>query len=278
MPLQLINGIGRVGIRSASPAVSYDADAQAFITAAALTDTTQKNAINDLVLDLKAAGVWTKLKAIYPMIGGTAATHKFNLKDPRDLDAAYRLTFSGGGTHSSTGYLPNGSNAYADTKLIPSTSLSLNSTHISYYSRTNVSNNGYEMGCATLTTEAQYLLLICRYSSGIMYSTINTPQSRVSLTTGSNTISTGLFIGNRTASNVVSGFRDTTKTVSSSAASGTLPSHKVFIGGFSSYGTPVNFSTKECAFSSIGDGLTDAEALAFYNAVQAFQTTLNRQV
>ena len=39
-----------------------------------------------------------------------------------------------------------------------------------------------------------------------------------------------------------------------------------------------NFSSKECAFASIGDGLTDTEADDFYTAVQAFQTTLNRQV
>ncbi len=38
------------------------------------------------------------------------------------------------------------------------------------------------------------------------------------------------------------------------------------------------YSTFETSFASIGDGLTDAEATAFYNAVQAYQTTLGRQV
>jgi hypothetical protein len=37
-------------------------------------------------------------------------------------------------------------------------------------------------------------------------------------------------------------------------------------------------SNRECAFSSIGDGLTDTQASNFYTAVQAFQTTLSRQV
>jgi len=257
---------------------NYSNETNAFIFNGSITGTTQISAVNTLVSDLKTTGLWTKMKAVYPMVGGTALSHKFNLANPVDTNEAFRLTFYGGGTHSSTGYQPNGTDAYADTNLTPSTSLSLNSTHISYYSRTNVSNNGYEMGCATLTTEAQYLLLICRYSSGIMYSTINTPQSRVSLTTGSNTISTGLFIGNRTASNVVSGFRDTTKTVSSSAASGTLPSHKVLIGGTSNYGTPGNFSTKECAFASIGDGLTDMESNLFYQIVEKFQNALGRNI
>ena len=40
----------------------------------------------------------------------------------------------------------------------------------------------------------------------------------------------------------------------------------------------IGYSNKQCAFASIGDGLTDAEALALYNAVQTFNTTLARQV
>ena len=43
---------------------SYDTDAQAFINAAIITDITQANAINSLVISLKSAGIWTKMKAI----------------------------------------------------------------------------------------------------------------------------------------------------------------------------------------------------------------------
>jgi hypothetical protein len=39
-----------------------------------------------------------------------------------------------------------------------------------------------------------------------------------------------------------------------------------------------NYFNNEIAFSSIGDGLTDTEAANFYTAVQAYQTTLSRQV
>jgi len=38
------------------------------------------------------------------------------------------------------------------------------------------------------------------------------------------------------------------------------------------------FSDREYNFASIGDGLTDTEASDFYDAVQAFQTTLSRNV
>jgi hypothetical protein len=122
---------------TAGPRIStitpIDADAQAFLTAAAITDPTITSAIDTLVVQLKADGIWTKMKALYPFVGGTASTHKYNLKNPLDTDAAFRLTFSGGWTHSANGVQPNGTNGYADTFLIPSTQLSLNSTHIAGY-------------------------------------------------------------------------------------------------------------------------------------------------
>ena len=38
------------------------------------------------------------------------------------------------------------------------------------------------------------------------------------------------------------------------------------------------FSSREQAFASIGFSLTNSEATTFYNLVQAFQTSLSRQV
>jgi hypothetical protein len=136
-----MNIYGQVGWRAAAsvnPAPGQDADALAFITAAAITDTTQKNAINTLVTDLKGYGIWTKMKALYPFVGGTAAQHRFNLKDPRAVAGAFYLIFNGGWTHSATGVLPNGTTGYADTQLSPRLVLSSSTfNHLSYYSRTN---------------------------------------------------------------------------------------------------------------------------------------------
>jgi len=116
---------------------SIDPDCAAFLTATGITDPTISGAVCTLVTSMKANGTWAKCSAIYPMVGGTATTHKFNLKNPADTNAAFRLSFVGGWTHSANGALPNGTNAYADTFLIPSVSLSLNSIHGSVYSRTN---------------------------------------------------------------------------------------------------------------------------------------------
>lgn len=97
--------------------IVLDPDALAFLTAAEISDPIITSAINTLVIDIKNVGIWTKMKAIYPFVGGTATTHKWNLKDPRDLNIAFRLTFNGGWVHSSNGVLSNGTNSFADTFL-----------------------------------------------------------------------------------------------------------------------------------------------------------------
>lgn len=257
------------GIISSSGALSFDADAQAFITAASITDNTQKTAVNTLVTDLKTANIWTKMKAIYPFVGGTATSHKFNLKDPRDLDAAYRLVFNGGWTHSSTGALPNGTTAYADTKLIPSSVLSQNSTHISSYIRNTTT--GILMG-----TDNSYRLWIApNFNGSQRYVEINTTTPTPSVAPVS---SVGFWIGNRTASNSTKLFLNNTTNYTHTTASTGLDIRSIFLASRSDAGTAINLSSAEISLSSIGDGLSDTEASNFYTAVQNFNTTLNRQV
>jgi hypothetical protein len=252
--------------------VAYDPDAQAFFTASGLTGATNLTAINNLVVALKSYGIWTKMKAIYPMIGGTAALHKWNLKDPRDLDAAFRLNFVGGWTHSSTGAKPGGINGYADTFLTSSVTLTQNSTHISYYSRTQSNGTEVEVGTSTGPNATDNGSLLEIRTSGVTYYRINSQGNYITYTDAD---SRAFYVANRTASNVVNGWRNNTKVVTGTTASSGLSTRTFWLGGFNSGGAQF-YSTKECAFSSIGDGLTDTEAANFYTAVQAYNTTLGR--
>lgn len=248
-----------------------DADAVAFLAAAGITDATITSAICTLVNSMKANGTWAKMNAIYPMVGGTATTHKFNLKNPLDTNAAFRLSFVGGWTHSSNGALPNGTNTYADTFFNPSTSGLLNSNHISYYSRSNVNLTQTEIGVFTSASNSQ---LSIRYS-GVTYFAINNASA---FATYSDTDSRGYYIANRNASNVVNGWRNLTKVTTGTIASSSLPILKIYLSAMNNNGTAQYYSTKQCAFATIGSGLTDIEAAALYTSVQAFQTTLSRQV
>ena len=107
-----------------------DADADAFIAAAGITDATQQTALQTLVTTLKSDNVWDKCNAIYPFVGGTATAHKFNLKDPQDTDAAYRLDFNGTWTHDANGAKANGTTSdFADTYWDVTSDASVNEHH-----------------------------------------------------------------------------------------------------------------------------------------------------
>ena len=277
----IVNGLGqvKVGVRiSSGGGGGIDTDAQAFITAANITDTTQQNAINTLVTQLKTYGIWTKMKALYPFVGGTASSHKFNLKDPRDLDAAYRLVFAGGWTHSSTGAKPNGTTGYADTKLNPTLSCTLNNTHLSFYSRTNIASNLNQWDISATDGDFLPTLSLTSGYQGVAYSDqYNYVSGGGGRTSFANTNTTGFYIGSRTSNTSLKFFRnDVVRSTSTTLHSGTMPNRSIYIGR-NTAGT-IAYSSKETAFASIGDGLTDTESANFYTAVQTFQTTLGRQV
>jgi len=253
-----------------------DADAQAFLTAAGITDPIISSSINTLVVQLKADNIWTKMKALYPMVGGTASTHKWNLKDPRDLDAAYRLVFYGGVTHDANGITGNGTNGFADTRLSPSTQLSLNNSHLSFYIRTNNNGSGWgEMGCSYLN---QTCLIIPKYlnSATSAYRALNSNQTAPG---ASPTDVRGLYIASRIISTSMKLYRNSSVLFNDTLNSGALFTiGNLFILSINLNGGAGYYSGRQCAFASIGDGLTDTEAANFYTAVQAFQTSLSRQV
>lgn len=113
-------GGGPLSTSTTPPVVITDADALAFIAATGITDTTQKSAINSLVVSLKGYSIWNKLDVIYPFVGGTAFTHKFNLKNPADSNLTNRLEFFNAWTHNSNGITGNGTNTVANTFFNPS--------------------------------------------------------------------------------------------------------------------------------------------------------------
>ena len=128
------------------------------------------------------------MKAIYPMVGGTATTHMYNLKDAQDTDAAFRLTFEGGWTHSATGALPNGTNGKANSHLVPNSDISsINAMSYGYYSRDTSGANalGYDMGSFEA---AGHSIILIRFGNRFLYSINQTNYENPG-----NTTTSGLF-------------------------------------------------------------------------------------
>lgn len=115
-----------------------DADAKAFLDAAQIYDEQTKKIVNDLVVNLKNANLWTKLVALWPFVGGTAYSHKWNLIDPQDLDSSFRLTFAGTLTHSVNGVEGDGSTGYYDTHIVPNTDIARLDNTGFVYTRKNI--------------------------------------------------------------------------------------------------------------------------------------------
>jgi hypothetical protein len=259
-----------MGFDKAGFGTPIDPDAAAFfarVTAAGGTlSATEQTAVNTLVVQMKADGTWTLMKAIYPMVGASAAACAQNLKS-----SSFTGTFSSGWTFASTGVTPNGTSAYFDTTLLPSTSLLLNSVSLSFYSRTNTQGD-IQMG----SNDNTGYLLQQMYSSTSMYSQLN--GQGASFIDAPVTQWQGLFTTSRTSSTAVAAYKNGVNIKNDTKSSSNQPTFSSYIGARNNNGNSLNFDIKECAFASFADGLTDPQAASLYTCVQTFQTTLSRQV
>jgi hypothetical protein len=194
-----------------------------------------------------------------------AAQFKYNLVNPVDSDAAFRLVFNGGWTHSSNGATPNGTNGYADTKLNVT---GLSSLHYSYYSRTT-NTTGREIGVETPSNAWDLILSL----GGTIYNRFGT--SSISL---ANADSKGFYIGTESNSLSHKLFKNGSQIGTTQTYGGSYPSKEVYLGAINSTLGATYFSAKQTAFSTIGDGLTDTEASNLYSRVNTFQVALSRNV
>lgn len=246
---------------------SVDPDAFRFIEVANITDQTQIDAVNNLVTGLKANNLWDKMQAVYPFVGGTAFSHKFNLKNPADANSAYRILWSGAIIHSDKGVAFNGT-SYGNTNFTPFTALDdpLQSNHLSVYISGSVS--GFTAAGNTSYVEngmgisLGYQNRLNAYSNFLILSF-----------TGVN----GLIVATRTDSTNSAAYMRgaVTRTTTSTNSPGSSFTGPIFIGKESGAlggpGTGLFFG-----FSSIGTGLTTPDVENLYTLVQAFNTSLNR--
>jgi hypothetical protein len=261
----------------ASQLAGFDADAQAFFdrvtTAGGSLSATEKTAVNTLVLDLKGYSIWSKMKAIYPMVGASAAACAQNLKS-----SSFTGTFTSGWTFASTGVTPNGTSAYMDTGFIPNTNLSFNSASFSVYSRNNITpTTGQSFGCAIGASSLPILggtLIATKAINTYIYSYTADIMSSAS---GQNFAA--MFLSTRTSALSAKTFRNSTNISSVTTNNQTTqPTNTFLYGALRTQSSIIDYNTFEIAFGHIGDGLTDTEVSDFYTAVQAFQTSLSRNV
>lgn len=250
---------------------TVDSDAAAFLNAAGISDVNQQNAINQLVIDLKTYGLFgTKIQALWPIVGGNAVSHSYNLINP----STFRLTFQGVTNHSLLGVQTDGANgSIAISSFVCSANQTDETLHLSTYTRTT-STDGWDMGAIDNNIKVSALIISRGSLSASDIGDDNTLTSGPTQTNG-----IGFFLGSRTAQTNHIFYKNGVSIGTNSLAT-TAPSNKTTTGisicGASGLGG--GGSSKQVALGSVGRGLTSGEVSNYYTAVQKFQTKLTRNI
>ena len=254
---------------SYASAPSYGALTTAWILATSEVDTTILNALNTLETDLNTYGLTSKVKALYPYVGGTATKHKFNFIDT----ANFEITWSGGVTHNSNG-ITGSVNGYGNTSLVPSSVLTLNSTHVSVNIKTAAAstsrsvlgsmNSGFTNGLYIYPKISNQIYFDVNASSGGNNPLLNTTES-------------GFFTINRVNSTQQSAYRNGSSLGTSTRNSSSLSTQALTVLASNINGTISDYyNGGTLNFISIGDGLTPTEISNLNTAVSNFNTALGR--
>lgn len=252
--------------RGINSSISYDADALAFFTRVGVAGGTlsgvEMYAVNTLVLSLKANSLWTPMKAIYPMVGSSAAACAQNLKS-----SSFTGTFSNGWTFASTGATPNGTSAYMETNYVQDNFI----FGLSFYNRTNSNKSAYDIGQQDAVSGA-WTHIVLGLGSTSMRARNNTNANIDYIYATTNV---GFWQTNRIgiSTNGWNVNYNGTVVAQNSSFGNVLPTDTIKLSAFGGL-----YSNRQCALASMHDGLSNTQASDLYTAVQAFQTNLSRQV
>jgi hypothetical protein len=257
MYYSLINSMNRAVVSS------YTARTTAFATATGITDPTILNALNTFDLGLISNSLDTKTKAIYPMVGGTSTTCKYNFMDARDLDVAFRLQFNGGITFSSNGALPNGTNGFANTYYTPP----IGNAGMFFYARTDTNRFECNIGAYNSASSSQSVIFI----TGESYFSMN---SSVFAYVRSPLVQRlGFYAVNRIGNDVTAHYRGGTVTAFADKVPTSLP-----LNLFNRAGSNDLYALNECAGAGLVENYTISEMNILKTLIDNLQTTLSRAV
>jgi hypothetical protein len=266
--------IGQISAIIQTQSGFFDGDALAFFTrvttAGGTLTTIEEVAINQLVLDMKANNIWDSMKAIYPMVGASAAACAQNLKS-----SSFTGTFTSGWTFASNGITGNGTSSFMNTNFNNQGNwTSTSNASMGLISATNQSGPFCDMGSGVISTGANSSTIYANFS-GTYFGGINC----VSVTPGAaNTSSIGFFVASRLSPTEYNIYKRGSSTINLTTTNniGTNPNSVIYLGAGNSGGTAQSFTSKRYNFSFIGDGLTQAQVDTYYTLLQTFNTSLSR--
>lgn len=245
--------------------VVYDTNAQTYFTALAATDgtitTAQKTAYNKLVVDLKAANLYSKFTRLGTALGGTAASQAIDA-----ITGASILTYNGTVNHSAAGIDADGS-GYSNTNVLANTLLPGNFSFFLKLTENTVSIfNSYDFG--NLVSGSNALAFSARLGSDeVKIFAAGGPFAIAS------TDAIGLWAATANSINELRLYKNGTAVISDiTARTGTFPAAPLYL---STIDTSGSFnSNRNIPFYAFGTGFTDAEAIQANNIITTFLASI----
>lgn len=260
-------GVG-VGRQRVSGGGGFDADYQAVLNYATslgytLPSAAQQVKQNQLMLDLKAGGIWTKLDTL--RVYATDGSSSFALIDWKRLalcTAVNSPTFT-----TNQGFQGNGTSSYINVNLNTSNQLvkaSLNNICIGFYEySTTTGNNGVISSAQGSSTD---IILTQKFGGGNGFVRINEQSSSapsVSL------YKVGLVLGNRTSSTQKDYYNPDKTKISYTITANSLPNGMLYDLRFSTL-----YSLTPQSIGFLGASLTSNEIDNLYICINAYMTSL----
>lgn len=270
------------GNNASSGGVSYTPEAEAYFAAAGITDTTEKDAVNQLVLDMKGIGstpsgtdLWTDAAAFYPISPTSLSAAAYNLRDT----TSFNMTWANSPTHASTGVTFNGSTQYGDTGFNPNVETLANDYDITLGMQiVNASITAVGLMSAVVSTGSRTQMLLI---NGNLYQDIhNTGGGRWITSTGGTyegrMIVSADRIANGGRTNYLNGTSLGTKV---SEDAGTPVNYSLFVGAQNNGSGGQNFTAFEMRFGLIiPKGLNATAVTDLDDAIVRYSTALSRNV
>lgn len=251
------------GLRVLPCSGSYETEALALFARFTTPPTdARKGLINSLIKALKAAGVWTKLDALYMLAAADEQAARRNwIQDLYNATAVAAPTFT-----IDRGYQGNPPTfTFLETGFNPTTAASpkfvLNSAVLGVVSRTDVTDSGqFDIG----TTSSRFN---CRSTTGPGLRGVMNDATTTNF--GTKATSIGMFALNRSAAGARQGYIDGVLSGSDTLASTALANETIqMLRGI------FNFSTRELSVGFFGQSLSAPEHAALYSAVQTYLTAV----
>lgn len=259
-------------VPSIAVGATYDNDAIDFLKHIGVSNGNIIRWYCDAVMQLKSAGLWNKIFAWYPFIGGNSLAHSHNAK----AFWQYQAIFNGSPTHTQNGVQFTINTQYMDLGFA-SGSLNQYDNTISFYCNTSTAtgSNKFDFGAYNGVTQQHILGALVGGTAqqyGSAYNSTN-PLSALASVTGYTTALGQSHLSIR-ASNDREMYRNGTSLITSTAViGGTVPTSNFRL-GLTNLG--VATLRRYCDITVFNAGLTDAQIATHYRIINQFNQRLNR--